>query len=143
LFSPPKRWPNSPTPVDVVVLAVDHDYSQHLSRAVGRLAQDLRDRTIAVHFTPELEVLFVQSKIPLEEVVGIPVCSSQVPTHTGDLKQSLREWLNRYARGRGLDAKLRQEVAQNLEIRENSYLNAVGGWNDLVRGLETCVDKCT
>ena len=128
LLRPVRRNSNDLVGVDLVVLTVDADLAANFSRAVNRLRLELRRRTAAVCFEPELEVLLVQSKTPLESAVGVPHCSTEAPSRTGDLKVSLRDWVTRFGRGRVLDAQFRQEVARYLDVSANSHLCSIPCW---------------
>jgi hypothetical protein len=142
LLEPIRRAPVTPLPADFVVLAVDGDLRERFSRAVGRLRPELRRRTVAACFEPEIEVLLVQSKEPLEDAVGRPRCTSDAPSTVGDLKESLRHWLARFGQGRTLNARTREDIAAVLDISENSYLSAVGAWASLVTAIRRALGGC-
>ena len=137
LLNPVARQPAGPAAVDFVVLSVDETHEAPFWRTVERLRGDLRKRVVPTVFEPELEVLLVQSKIPLESSFRLPSCSSTSPSIEGDLKESLRAWLRQYVPSRALTTQLRQEIAHHLDIRKGSYLDKVAGWRQLVERLET------
>jgi hypothetical protein len=121
--------------VDLVVLSVDSDREHSFCRAIDRLPEHLKRKIVPIVFEPELEMLFVQSKGPLEAAVGIPACTSHPPEITGDPKAALRAWMGSYAGGRALDSLLRQRIAECLDVGEDSQLLSVLAWQRLVDGL--------
>jgi hypothetical protein len=142
LLQPIRRAPVTPLPADFVVLAVDGELRDRFCRAVGKLRPELRHRTVAACFEPEVEVLLIQSKEPLEDAVGRPRCTSDAPSTVGDLKESLRRWLARFGQGRILDARTREDIAAVLDISDNSYLSAVDAWVSLVTAIRRALGEC-
>lgn len=137
---PIQREPPTLARADFVVLASDEQIATSVTRAVGRLTGTLRGRVVPVFFTPEMEVLFIQAKQPLEAVMGLAQCTSQPPATRDDPKECLRGWLHEYGAGRLLDARMLEDTACHLDLGSNSYLNGVEGWRQLVEGLQTFVN---
>jgi hypothetical protein len=139
LLNPVRLSTNELLAADFVVLCVDSELEERFLRTVSRLAPDLKDRTVPVVFQPEMEILLVQSKGPLEAAVRIPSCTSTPPSQEGDLKESLEVWLATYAPGCALNAELRQTIARHLDLSERSPLNTMAAWVSLVNGIRNAV----
>lgn len=138
LLHPVRLTPEGPKSADLVVLSVDSENAGSFTKAVDGLPSELRRRTVPLVIEPELEILFIQSKGPLEKAIGIPACSSQQPSRTGKPKDCLRDWLKSYGGGQEPKTKFLQKVAWQLNVGEDSELKAVPAWTKLVKGLAEC-----
>ena len=132
LLCPVARNANQRAEADFVVLSCDLELEDRFLRAVARVRAELRSRVISIVFDPELEVLFVQSKRPLEAMYGLRNCSTLPPTRLGDLKQSLQAWIRSYAPNARLDGEFRERVARELSFEE---LSGVPSWQTLEESL--------
>lgn len=137
LLRPVRRSPEAWPAVELVVLSVDKDgREERFEKAVRQIPEELRDRVVPLVFEPELEVLFTCSKEPLEDACGLPRCTTAHPERQGDLKRCLERWLHRYANGRPLDSKLRQDIAEHLDLGADSRIQEVEAFRELTMRLE-------
>ncbi len=140
LLNPIRTTGSQLLPADFVVLCVDDEHRDGFGRTISRLRPDLRQRAIPVVFEPEMEILLVQCKEPLEQAVGIPLCTSIPPCKDGDLKDCLKQWLRNHAPGHTLDAKLRQTIASYVSLDRSAALCGIRAWVQLTEGVIRAVN---
>jgi hypothetical protein len=138
LLQPVSTLPESPAAPDFVVLASDGDHRIKFERAVDRVSQHHHPtKVLSIVFEPELEVLFLQGKEPLEDALGLPRCSSGHPApRAPDSKSELKRWLSRFGPNATLDARLRERIASKLDLSDHSPLVALPSYRQLLADLE-------
>ena len=98
-----------------------------------------RERNISDFAKVGLEVIFLQSKRPLEKALGIAECSSLPPSVGPHPKECLQDWLERHGAGQAPDAQFKQRVAAVLDVSSDSDLGEIVAWRQLLEGLQAYV----